>query len=149
MQYDASYWVLLRQIARGTRSNRAAVEDYVVGADVEVLRQVEVHRLDVIVERLVAGYAPIALSKARILVHDTIHIDLLQEVCLQPLLDEVDILGVTMADNDGVLGIAIDEKNLKLASTLAMQEQVVRVHGEARNWRLKENLRNESLSHFC
>ena len=54
-----------------------------------------------------------------------------------------------MRENDGVLGVAIDEKNLKLASTLAMQEQVVRVHGEARNWRLKENLRNESLSHFC
>ena len=149
MKYNASYWVLLSQIARGTRPDRAAVEDYVVGADVEVLGQVEVHRLNVIVERLVARYAPIALSKARILVHDTIHIDLLQEVCLQPLLDEVDILGVPVADHDGVLGVAIDEKNLKLATTLAMQKQVVRVHGEARNWRLKENLRNESLSHFC
>ena len=141
--------MLLSQVARGTRPDRAAIEDDLVGADVEVLSQVEVNRLDVIVERLVAGYAPIALSKARILIHDTIYINLLQEVCLQPLLNQIDILSVSVADHDGVLGVAIDEKNLKLASTLAMQEQVVRVHGEARNWRLEENLRNKSLSHFC
>ena len=140
MQDHTGHWVLLCQVARWSGADGAAVEDDVVRADVQVFGQVEVDSLDIVVKRPITRYAPITLTEPRVLIDDTVHIDLLQEVRLQPLLNQVDILSVSMRDHQSVLRVSVDEEDLELAATLTVQEEMVRVHGEARDGRLEKNL---------
>ena len=138
MQNHSCNRVPLRQVARRPRANRAPVQNDVVWADVQVLSQVEVHSLNVLIQRLLSWQTSIALAETRVLVHDTVNFNLLQEVRLQPSLDEVDVLSVSVRQNEGVLGVAINEQHLELTAALAVQEQMVRIHREARDRWLEE-----------
>ena len=86
---------------------------------------------------LLTRQTAITLAKPSVLIHDAINLDMLQEIGLEPCLDQVDVLGVSVGQDECVLGVAVDEENLKLAATLAVEEEVVWVHWEARYWRLE------------
>ena len=58
------------------------------------------------------------------------------------MFDQVDVLRVPVRDHDRVLRIPIDEQHLKLATTLTVEEQMVRVHWEARHRWLEKDLRS-------
>ena len=114
MQDNTSHIVLLCKEGRRARAYRPPVQDDVVGIDVQVLRQVEVDCLDVIVERNLSWDLSVALSESSVLIDYRIYLDMLEEVGLEPGLDEIDVLCVPVGKNDGVLGVAVDEEDLEL-----------------------------------
>ena len=122
MQNDTCDRILLRQVGSGSWANRSAIQDDVVSADIQVLSHIEVDCLDIIVERLLDWYAAIALSKTGILVYNAVDIDLFEELSLKPLLNEVDILRVSMRNHKCILYISVDEEHLKIATTFTVQK---------------------------
>ena len=50
MENDAGDRMLLSEVAGGSRADRAPIQDDIVRANVQVLSQVEIHRLNIIVK---------------------------------------------------------------------------------------------------
>ena len=91
---------------------------------------------------------PVALAETCVLIYNCVHDNLSEKVALKPTLYKIDVFGVSVTKDHCILSVLVDKEDLKFATSLRMQIDVVRVHRESRNWRLKQHFRNESLPHY-
>ena len=96
MKDYACHWIFLSEEAGGTRAYRTTIKDDVVRANVQVLGQVQVDCLNIIIKLLLTRQTAITLTESSVLIHDAIHLDMLQEIGLEPCLDQVNIFGVSV-----------------------------------------------------
>ena len=102
-----------------------------VRADIQILRQVQVNRLNVVIYAALLWYRPIALAISSVLVDDAVDVDDFEELGAEPVLNLVYVLSICMGQNHGVLGVSIDVQHLEFVSTLTVQVEMLGVHGEA------------------
>ena len=79
----------------------------------QVLSEIEIDRFNVIVKGLLLRYTAITLSEPSVLVDNSIHIDVSEEVGLQPALYKVNVLSIPMAEYHCVLCVLVNEEHLK------------------------------------
>ena len=79
-----------------------------VRADIQILRQVQVNRLNVVIYAALLWNRSIALAISSVLVDDAVDVYAFEEVIAEPALNYVYVLSIAMGQNDGVLGVSID-----------------------------------------
>lgn len=94
MQHHTGNMILLSQETGRTRPDTPAKQDDLVSWYLNYFCQVEIHCLNVIVKTLLFRYVTVGFPESSVLVNHSIDIHMLQEVRLEPRLNQVDVFGV-------------------------------------------------------
>lgn len=116
MEHYTCHSVLFCQVARWSRTDRAAIQDYSIGGYVYHLSEIQVDCLDIVIEALLRWNLSVCFSKSGVFIHDSIDVHLFEKKGMEPMLDDVDVLGVPVRKDHGVLGLAVDPEDLELGA---------------------------------